>query len=273
MASVTSSPLAFEDRGAGPAVVLLHGQPGAADNWSAVASRLEPLARVIVPDRPGYGVTASPASGMYANADAVADLLDALGVPSATIVGHSLGAGVALALAACHPARVDGLVLVSPVGTRSSVGRMDRVLAWPVVGRLTIYVGFRVARQVTSVGWLRRRLVPELVRLDAHAVERVLAPFRGTRVWRSFAVEQRALVREMPGIDARLGVIRAPTTILVGERDDLTPPEVARELRERIPGAELVTVDGAGHLLPQERPDAIVDAAVEHLGRAGAPAG
>ena len=119
------------DRGEGPVALLLHGQPGQGSDWDDVAAGLASSNRVLVPDRPGYGRTGGPAVGLAANADSLDCLLDDKGVGSATVVGHSFGGGVALAMALRHGHRVRALVLVDSVGTGRSIGPYDRVLGLP----------------------------------------------------------------------------------------------------------------------------------------------
>ncbi len=77
--------------------------PAATGTWEALSSRLESSHRVVAPDRPGYGATGGAALGLAANADALVGLLDQVGLSAATVVGHSLGGGVALALALATP--------------------------------------------------------------------------------------------------------------------------------------------------------------------------
>jgi pimeloyl-ACP methyl ester carboxylesterase len=84
-------------------------------------------------------------------------------------------------------------------------------------------------------------------------------------VWRSYVIEQRALVEELPTLAAGLGQIRAPTAVLVGEADRIVTPSTGEGLAAGIPGARLRRLPGVGHLLPQERPDAVA-AAVAALG-------
>jgi pimeloyl-ACP methyl ester carboxylesterase len=89
-----------------PVVVLLQGQPGSALTRSRVRPLLsEQGLRVLAVDRPGYGPTGGPALDVFGNADAVRDLLDASELDRAVLVGHSLGAAVALAVAGCYPHR------------------------------------------------------------------------------------------------------------------------------------------------------------------------
>ncbi len=256
--------LQSSDRGHGPVVVLVHGQPGQAADWRVVAGALESSHRVIVPDRPGYGRTGGAAVGVAANADALGRLLDDNGIESATVVGHSFGGGVALALALRRGELVGGLVLVGSVGTRSSLGPQDHVLGLPVLGESLAFAGFQASRWLlpalrrrstrlppAMASWLRS--VPE----PGPAVDGATPPSAAT--WRSFVIEQRALLVETPALEAGLGSVRAPTAVVAGRRDRVVPTRAAVDLAEGIPGAELVWVPAAGHLVPQEAPGVLVD--------------
>jgi pimeloyl-ACP methyl ester carboxylesterase len=96
------------------------------------------------------------------------------------------------------------------------------------------------------------RAVPE----PGPAAERGRAPTATT--WRSFVVEQRALLAETPSLEAGLSSVRAPTAVVAGRRDRVVPIRAAADLAEAIPGAELVWVPDAGHLVPQEAPGVLV---------------
>src|ERR1039458_4112640 len=116
------------DAGAGPVVVLVHGQPGAGGDWAALADLLSGDHRVLAPDRPGWGSDGRAAMGIAANADVLEELLEAAGAESpVTVVGHSLGGGVALELALKHPERVGALGLVGSVGVAGSLSGFDRL--------------------------------------------------------------------------------------------------------------------------------------------------
>ncbi len=241
--------------------MLLHGQPGQAADWSQVVDRLTGLGvRIIAPDRPGYGDTAGAAAGLRANADAVVRLLDDRGIESAVVCGHSLGGGVALAMAEGHPSRVAGLVLASSVGTARSVGPFDRLLAAPVLGPLATLIGLHALARVNV-----RRVVHYLGHVDlvGEAPDVATAVRQWPSQWRSFVVEQRALVAETPGIAARLDQIVAPTVVAMGEADAIVRPDEQELLTAAIPGARLVRLAGAGHLLPVERPDVLADLCAE----------
>ena len=120
----------LHDRGGGPPVLLLHGSgPGvtAWANWRTVLPRLEDRFRVVAPDIVGFGYTERPTDAAYAMPywrDHAVAVLDALGIESCGIVGNSFGGGLALALAAAHPERVDRLVLMGSAGYQRHVEAM-----------------------------------------------------------------------------------------------------------------------------------------------------
>ncbi len=129
------------DRGSGPPVVLLHGQPGTHASWDPVVDLLEPSFRLLVPDRIGYGATAGEARGVAENADLIADLIDGRGARPSTVVAHSWSGGVAVLLADAHPELVGALVLVGAACTPDSLDAVDRLLVIPGVGEVLTVAG------------------------------------------------------------------------------------------------------------------------------------
>lgn len=243
------------------AVVLLHGQPGTGGDWGWVTPLIEGRYTLVIPDRPGYGRTGGPATGFAGNASFVVDLLDRLEIDRAVLVGHSWAGGVGLAAAVEHPERVAGLVLVSSVGPGDPAGWDDHLLAMPVVGE------FLAAATIGGIGLvLGRRPVQSLAssRLRGWPQDAVTALTRmtrgGSRVWRSFVVEQRALISELPGLAGDLGRIEAPTAVVHGRTDHLVPPTVAEHLAAAIGGATLTMIPRVGHLVPHDRPEAVAAA-------------
>jgi pimeloyl-ACP methyl ester carboxylesterase len=252
--------------GEGPVVLLVHGQPGAGRDWVALGRLLAKDHRVLAPDRPGWGSDPRPAVGLAANADALEQLLVAAGVQGqVTVVGHSLGGGVALEIALRHEGRVGALVLVGSVGVSEALSRLDRLLALPVVGSAILRAGVATLRRglITAArysgrhpgGWLADKLAL-LATLQA-AIGSDSRPTVG-RSRRSFLVEQRALLAETPGLEGALGRIRVPTVVVTGTSDRIVPVAAAQALAGRIPGAELVLIAG-GHLLPFHQPEMLAE--------------
>jgi pimeloyl-ACP methyl ester carboxylesterase len=193
----------------------------------------------------------------------VADLLWRLHVPAATVVGHSWSGGVAIALAEDHPELVSGLVLVASVGPAERPSRLDRALALPVVGPMAAAVALRVAARGLSLPPVRRFLDRRLRGTDEESLIALANTWRMGDAWRSYVIEQRALVDELPALAPGLGRIRASTVVLVGDSDRIVRPATGERLAAAIPGARLLRVPGAGHLLPQQRPDAVAAAVAD----------
>jgi pimeloyl-ACP methyl ester carboxylesterase len=247
--------------------VLLHGQPGSAGDWALVAANLARDHRVIIPDRLGYGRTGGRAAGFAANANAVVKLLGTLGVARALVVGHSWAGGIGIALALDFPEPVAGLALVSSVAPGDPLGRLDRLLARPVVGTALAATTLSTAGGVLS--WGPTRAFADW-RMRAHSEAHLADLTRSWRrraTWRSFAVEQRSLVHELPGMAPRLASITIPTVVIAGSIDRVVPVASGRRLAEAIPGAMLEIVPGGGHLLPQLQPGTVASAIRRLAGR------
>lgn len=253
------------DDGAGPAVLCVHGQPGSGIDWLPLVKELSADHRVVAPDRPGWGSDERAATGLAGNALDLGSLIESVGLaPPVTVVGHSLGGGIALELALLRPELVGALVLLGSIGMEQALSRFDRLLAVPTVGDPVIRAGLAATRTGVRAG---RRLtqsprasavvgranrfpsVRALVWLEAQAL--------GGRARASFLVEQRALIDDTPAIQRGLSHLDLPTAVVHGTADHVVPLTAARLLAERIPGAELVWLKGAGHLVPFERPELI----------------
>jgi 2-hydroxy-6-oxonona-2,4-dienedioate hydrolase len=239
------------------AILLLHGQPGSARDWDGVVAALGSEREVLAIDRPGWdGQTG--AADLQRNVEAALSALDAAGTERATVVGHSLGGAVAAWLAADHPERVGALVLTAPAANLASLYELDRWLTIPVAGYLASVAALSGLGLALAAGPVRRRIAGELALDDRYlqnAGRRLLAP----AAWRAFAVEQRALVHDLPALESRLGRIRAPATIVTGSSDRIVPVAAAKRLTTQIPGSELVVLPRAGHLLPLRHPERLAE--------------
>lgn len=242
---------------AAPTVVLAHGWTLHQGVWGAVARRLVLGGhRVVLYDQRGHGrstlgTAALTIERLGADLRAVLDQLD---ITDAVLVGHSMGGMTVQSFATQYPevlkARARAIVLVATAA---------RFLGHPVP---TVFVQFvfgdrRVQRFGRgSIGLaLARPVVGRRPRM-AHMV----AVRDGLAITPSAA--RLGFLVAMSGMDLRPGLdeIPLPTTVLVGTQDRLTPPRLARTLVEAIPGAELIVLPGAGHMLPLEEPDRLVEA-------------
>jgi pimeloyl-ACP methyl ester carboxylesterase len=241
-----------------PAVVLLHGQPGSARDWDRVVAALDGRAQVIAVDRPGWDGR-SPARDLPGNARAVFDLLDARGLERATLIGHSLGAAIAVWAAVAQPERVAALVLAAPAANLASLAPLDRWLALPLAGPMASAASMAGLGLALSASPVRRRIARR-VRIDEPYLRASADLLLSARARQAFTVEQRSLIRDLPELERRLSAVAAPTWILTGTEDRVVPPGAPRALAIQIPGTSLVELKGAGHLLPQLHAQPLVDA-------------
>ena len=228
-------------------VLLLHGQPGAASDWEHVRASIGNQATTLAFDRPGWDGR-SAVRDLAGNASAARTVLDRAGIGRATVVGHSLGAAVASWLAWSSPERVGRLVLVAPAANVESLSAVDYLLAAPVVGWLASVGAMAGVGLVLGADPVRRWLA-EATALDDRYLQSASRILLTRSAWRSFAREQRLLVRDLPVLARRLGEISVSTTIVAGTADRVVPIAAARRLAGQIRGAELVEIEHAGHLV------------------------
>jgi pimeloyl-ACP methyl ester carboxylesterase len=246
-------------------VLLIHGQPGSSLIWTRVHPLLSACGlHVLSIDRPGYGHTRGHALNQFDNAAAIAAVLDEQHAAPAIVVGHSLGAGIALALAATAPHHVRALVLIAPAAGPTAITATDRALAAPVLGPTLSWLGFRAAGLALHLPVLRRRILTERIGLTATEADDVVRRITRGQIWRSFTVEQRHLVTDAHRLQHHLGGITCPAVIIAGTRDRIVRPKIVAAIARQLPEANLITTD-AGHLIPIDDPDAVVNGVLRAL--------
>jgi pimeloyl-ACP methyl ester carboxylesterase len=253
--------LHYVDRGAGPPVVLLHGNPGFVEDFLPVADSLARSHRVVAFDRPGHGYSArASAAGTTARSQVrlIHHALARLGVRRPILVGHSWGGGLALLYALEYPADVDRLVLI---GTRAypSAGGTDPVYALsrtPILGALFRHTVLLPIGRTLLDRRLAAAYAPDTVRRDHWQEARALwlRPAQAAAtVW-----DARNLDRELRGANARYAAMRVPVIVLCGERDELLPE--SKRLSAAIPGAQLVVLPNTGHEAQLTRTSDVISA-------------
>jgi 3-oxoadipate enol-lactonase len=236
--------VSYDDAGSGPPIVLLHAFPFDRRMWWSTAAALAGHRRVIAPDLRGFGD--SPGSGPFGIADLADDLaalLDVLGLSRATVLGLSMGGYVALAFAARHAARLEGLVLADTrAGADSPEARHARD------------EGIALLRTAQVDAYLDLQL-PRLLSPGASDALRSSTRALASRSPEAM-IDALAAMRDRPDRRGELGQIAVPALVLVGAADGLTPPGEARALAAAIPGARLIELPDAGHLSNLEAPAA-----------------
>ena len=250
--------LEVEDHGEGVPVVLLHGFPLSSAMWTGVRTAVEQVARLVTPDLRGFGGSDKPASGytMEALADDVVRLADRLGLARFVLGGHSMGGYVALRVAAAHPERLAGIILVD-----------SRAEADTVEGRARRDASIERIRRGEAVAYLDE-FVPNLVGATTRArAPRLLAELRGIAA----EVPDHVLIgclsgmRDRPDSTPVLASLDVPALVLAGEEDAITPPESARAMAATLPRAELMLIPQAGHTPSVERPIPTAEAVMAFL--------
>jgi 3-oxoadipate enol-lactonase len=242
--------------GEGRDLVLLHSLLSDRTSFEPLAARIAGERRLILVNLPGFGRSppAGPALGDYA--DAIAAMFDDLALPPTTdVLGNGLGGFVALSLAIRHGHRFERMVLVGSA------------IAFPEAGRATFRT---LAGKVEENGMgavvdaaMRRMFPHEFIAANPEIVAGREAVFRRIDPG-VFAAACRALAAL--DLSADLARIRNPTLIVVGARDEATPPALGRDLADRLANARLIELPGLGHCPHIQDPDAFVAAIAPFLG-------
>ncbi|GAC1321889.1 MAG: alpha/beta fold hydrolase [Thermoleophilaceae bacterium] len=239
--------------GSGPPIVLIHGMVNSSRHWERVALELASTYTVIAPDLIGHGDSATPRGdySLGAHAASIRDLLATIGIDSATIVGHSLGGGVALQFFYQFPQRTERLVLVSSGGLGREVSPLLRTAALPGASLLlSLATHPRVLAGLAGAGArLRRRGSDSGVYVQA--VERALRPLGAPGAREAFLQTLRAVIDvhgQRVSARDRLYLLDAlPTMIVWGERDNTIPPQHGREAHRAIANSRFETLARAAH--------------------------
>jgi pimeloyl-ACP methyl ester carboxylesterase len=257
--------------GEGPAVVLIHGMINSSRHWRAVAEALAKDHTVIAPDLIGHGDSATP-RGDYsigAHAAAIRDLLSAIGIRQATIVGHSLGGGVAMQFFWQFPERVERLVLISSGGLGPDVSPLLRVAALPGASpALALAARPRVVSAIGSLAnELERRGSEGAV--YANAIARALRPLQGEGARRAFLQTLRAVIdvrgQRVSAVDRLYLLGPVPSLIVWGERDRTIPIEHGRAAHAAIPHSRFASLPRAAHFPHLEDPDGLTEVLADFL--------
>lgn len=258
--TVHGNEISYRTGGRGPVLLLVHGMAGSSTSWLPVLEDLAPHVTVLAPDLPGHGRSAKPRGdySLGAQASILRDLLVALGHDRATIVGQSLGGGIAMQLAYQHPERCERLVLVSAGGLGKEVMPLLRALAAPgaeyvlplgcqpavrsvveTVAGWAARVGLRPAPAVVEMWRAYTSLIdPETRAAFLHTL-RAVVDLEGQRV---SAHDRLYLARQMP------------TLIVWGEDDPIIPVSHAHDAHAAMPGSRLEVMPGLGHFPHCEAP-------------------
>ncbi len=255
--------LAVQQTGSGEPLVLIHGLATTGAIWSSVTPALARRRQVVTLDVPGFGESPAVGSGfdLEAVATRIARGLAARRLPTPfDLVGHSLGAGIALTLAAQRPQSIRRLVLVAPAGLSAYPAAATRLLATGIDGLFALR---RALAPLTELDW-GRRLLLAFAAADGAAIApsqarlMVDASASATRSADAFTAIAAADLRPL------LAQVRAPVGVIWGAADRTIRPQLADAVREVRPDADIVIIPRAGHVVMIEAPEAFA-AALEAL--------
>ncbi|RPJ36123.1 MAG: alpha/beta hydrolase [Planctomycetaceae bacterium] len=253
--------IAYLDVGAGPTVVLIHGFGGSMWQWEQQQHTLSQHFRILTLDLPGAGLSDKPEIDYRPDQmlDFFVGFMDAVKIQQATLVGNSMGAGLAIGMALAHPTRVAKLVLIDGLPqhvmeklTSPSVRRALETTApsWLVSFGNMLFGGLMIESVLKEIVHDPALLTPAVIERSNRNRQRpgLIKPIMTVRenlpLWES-------------GFATRVGEITHPTLVIWGEEDRVFPIAVGEELHQTIKGSRFIRIPKAGHIPQWERPDLV----------------
>jgi pimeloyl-ACP methyl ester carboxylesterase len=247
--------------GRGPAVVLLHGLGGFAESWRDTIEALVPRASVFALDLPGFGRSAKPRTtyrlGFFASA--LHGFLDALGIAQASLVGHSLGASVAVTYALTHPTRTERLALVAGLvpGFSFPMSLGYRLMALPLVGEALGLCGSAPIYKAAIARCFHAPRAADVEFLVEHDYRTRTGP-EARAAWLATARHIRAdFIERRADYRRALATLDLPVLSVHGRQDPAVTPRHAGEAAAGIPRAALRWVEACGHFPHLEHSQAV----------------
>lgn len=260
VAQVNGTRLRYEMKGEGDPLVLIHGFTLSLEMWDSQIEALRQGYRVIRYDLRGFGRSELPDGEPYRHAEDLAALLDYLDIPKASLLGCSMGGGIALDFALTFPQRTRALILFDSAlgGFPYSAEFSSTMAAIHAQGKSSI----EAARQL----WLEHPMfVPVLQSPAAQPFRQMVQAYSGWH-W----ANPDSTRRYDPPAAKRIGEIQAPTLVIIGERDIADMRAIADTLAAGIPAAQKVELPGVGHMANLENPTLFNQTVLEFLLK-GAP--
>ncbi len=272
--------MALTDVGSGPPILLVHGMMSARTTWADQWDRLAADHRVLAPDLFGHGESDKPLGdySLGAHAASLRDLLDALDVPSATVVGHSLGGGIAMQLAYLFPERVDRLVLVSSGGLGRELTPLLRAATLP---------GSELVLPVLASGWLHgvgdsalrlwRRVGLPAVSPSSTQAWQSLTSLADADTRRAFLATSRSVIDaggQTVSARSRLSGLTAREVLLIwGAGDRMIPSSHLEAARAELPHSRVEILPRSGHFPHLDEPDRFAAVLADFVRAPDRPAG
>ncbi len=253
--------IAYLDVGAGPPIILIHGFGGSMWQWEYQQHALSQHFRVLTLDLPGAGLSDKPEIDYRPDQmlDFLVGFMDAVKTPQATLVGNSMGAGLAIGMALAHPTRVAKLVLIDGLPqhvmeklTSPSVKRAleTRAPSWLVSFGNMLFGGLMIESVL-------REIVHDPALLTSAVIERSNRNRQRPGLIKPIMTVRENLPLWESGFAMRLGEITQPVLVIWGNEDRVFPIAVGEELHQTIKGSQFIRIPKAGHIPQWERPDVV----------------
>jgi len=246
----------------GPNVILLHGLGADSSSWALTAPALADRFHVYAPDQIGFGQSDKPKINYRVGTmvDFLYGFMKQLNIDRATLVGNSLGGWIALAFALAHPDRVQKIVLVDSAGisderlSLSAPELLRRLNPSTLAGTREALQNIVYDTQMITDQVVENFFVARLKKGDSYTIDKFL----------------ESVLRGEDFLDGKLSAIRAPTLIIWGREDKLTPLTMGEQFAREIKGAELVVFDKCGHIPQIEKPAQFNAALLKFLSQSAA---
>ncbi|ORW87564.1 alpha/beta hydrolase [Mycobacterium sp. IEC1808] len=256
--------IAYRDAGDGPAVLFIHGMAGSSATWHAIIPQLSKKYRVIAPDLLGHGMSAKPRGDYSLGAFAVflRDLLDELGVDRATVIGQSLGGGIAMQFAHQHREHCERLALIGSGGLGPDLSPVLRILSAPgaefvlpvVAPQPVLNLGNKLGSWLTSAGVQSPRAGQMWHAYSSLSDRRTRQAF--LRTLRSVVDYRGQAVSALNKIHLTAGM---PVVLIWGDQDRIIPVAHAYAAHDALDGSRLEVLEGIGHFPHVEAPSAVAE--------------
>ena len=261
--TVDGTRLHFVIRGAGPPVVLIHGNPGSGQDWTRLFAPLAAHHEVIAFDRPGHGRSQRPKVGdatIEVQARLLHDALKQLHVERPIVVGHSWGGALALVYTITYPKEVAGIVLVAPAvyESQDAGSFLTQLPAVPVLGDavnsvFTPLFGASVVRSELKKAFSPDPVPPKYLRS-------VLSEWTSPKKVKAYSLDDASLNDSVKKFSPRYSEIIVPVSILTGDSDLIvSEKDNAERLHQALPKSHLIVLPKTGHEIPFTRSQAVVE--------------
>lgn len=264
--------LHVETYGRGPPILLIHGFGASSFTWSKIIPSLAVDHTIVSVDLRGFGGSRKPPEASYtlhSQADAVLDLIHALELIDLTVIGHSMGGGVALLVAMAleqqRPRRLNRLILIDSIACPQPLPLFLNILRLPVVGPLVL----RLVPATWQVRFVLRQVYFDPKKIEQKFVEAYTAPLRCRNGRRALIATARAIIPpDSEKLIAQYKQIRRPVFLLWGRDDRIVPVALAPRLHAAVSAVACKVLPQCGHAPQEEQPDQTLSFLREVLDRA-----